>query len=111
MLVQLLLRLSDSQAGQGGRLTPGAGKHTMLVRANLDDNCVVPGLPGLAGEPESRTQSPAAASPCWARGRAGFSCLQQGSGGLPVGHPALVSAGSRDPPCAAASHPYGRTAE
>lgn len=60
----------------------------MLVRANLPDNCVMPGLPRLAGEPENRTQSLAAASLCWARGRAGQRQLfAAGLGWIACGRP------------------------
>lgn len=51
MLMHLLLGLSDSQAGEKSRLLTRAGKHMILVRAYLADNCVMPGLPRLAGEP------------------------------------------------------------
>lgn len=43
MLTHLLLGLSDSQTGEKSRRLTGAGKHMILVRANLADNCVVPG--------------------------------------------------------------------
>lgn len=79
--MHLLLGQSDSQAREKSRQLSGAGKHMIPVRDNLPDNCVVPALPRLAGEPENSTQSLAAGSLCWARARAGQRQLfEQGSG-------------------------------
>lgn len=50
MLMYLLFGMSDSKAGEKSRQLAGAVKHMILVRANLADNCVVPGPPRLAGE-------------------------------------------------------------
>lgn len=50
MLIHLLFRMDDSETGERGRHLMGAVKHMILVRANLADNCVVPGLLRLAGE-------------------------------------------------------------
>lgn len=44
--MHLLFGMNDSQAGEKSRQLMGAVKHMILVRANLVDNCVAPGLAG-----------------------------------------------------------------